>query len=123
LVRDLLRARRVASVAAGERLEADDLDRPGPPVLLAGNLLHRDLLTSLMDAEPSRADTVLTIFPDLAHTGRQLAPQVAGSAGADRPRFRKPWLASKPFANPALATMLEAWIRRGLDEAGKLSLM
>lgn len=112
LVRDLLRTRHIAAIAAGERPPADDPARPGPPMLLAGHRLDRELLRELLSAEPSRADTVLSVFTDPGEADRRL---VRDSGAADPPRFRAPWLASEPSADPALAAVLTdevaTWIR------------
>jgi len=115
LVRDLLRTRRIAHAAAGQSPVADDPRAAGPPLLLAGNRLDRSLLTALLDAEPTRADRVLALFPAADPADRQLAPGDPID-GEDRPRFRRPWTAAEPFADPALATLLAddiaAWIAR-----------
>lgn len=87
LVRDLLRARRAAALVAGETPPADDLAAEGPPLLLAGNWVGRELLRDLAAAEPGAADLVLDPF-------------------ADAPRFRPPWLATEPVVDPALVATL-----------------
>lgn len=114
LVRGLLRARRAATLAAGERPVADDLDKPGPPLLLAGNLIGRDLLRDLMAAAPGRADRKVTIFPDTDPSDRALAPDHAASGSGEPARYRKPWLASEPFVDAdlaeALATDIAQWV-------------
>ena len=115
LVRDLLRARRAAAIAEGERPTADDPSQPGPPLLLAGNLLDRELIQALVAAEPSRADRVLAVFPEAQSADRDLAPAWNAARQGDRPRFRRPWAGSEPFAEVGLVAMLideiVSWIR------------
>jgi hypothetical protein len=104
LVRDLLRARRVARLAAGEPVVADDPRTPGPPLMLAGNLIDRALLVALLDAVPVPADRTYMLFP---------AP------GSPHPTLKasRPvalWRASEPGDDPiladALADTITVWI-------------
>ena len=106
LVHDLLRARRAAALLAGERLVADDPRAPGPPLMLAGNMVGQELLQDLMDAEPATSDRLLRLFPSGAPADCLLAPNGPPNADGDLPRFRKPWVAAEPFVDPALASAL-----------------
>ncbi|WP_287979794.1 hypothetical protein [Sphingomonas sp.] len=96
LVRDLLRARRAAALAAGDVVRADDPRVPGPPLHLAGNHIDRTLLKALMDAEPGTADRAYTLFA--AH----------GSPHPTLPATTRValWRASEPGDDPALARSL-----------------
>jgi pimeloyl-ACP methyl ester carboxylesterase len=93
LVRDLLRARRAALLAAGERVVADDPSAPGPSLLLAGHLLSRELLRSLMTAVPGAADRTTVVFP-------------APSSPYPKLPGRKFWWANEPGTDEKLADAL-----------------
>ena len=112
LVRDLLRARRAAALASGEPLIADDLEQPGPPLTLAGNVIDRALVQALMSATPTHADRVRTVFPEGGTAG--LAPPDDGNSEG-RPRFARPWAATEPTVNLVLAQSLAdditQWVR------------
>jgi hypothetical protein len=104
IVRDLLRARRIARLAADEPVIADDPRAPGPPLMLAGNLIDRSLLVALLDAVPVPADRTYMLFP--AHGSPH------PTLKASRPVAL--WRASEPGDDPiladALADAIKAWI-------------
>jgi alpha-beta hydrolase superfamily lysophospholipase len=58
LVRDLLRTRLAAAKESGEPFDPTAIALPGPPILLAGNHVDRNLLTDLTAASPAAAGPV-----------------------------------------------------------------
>lgn len=102
LVRDLVRARQIAAREAGGRFDPAEVDRSGPPLLLAGNLLGRPLLTDLRAAEPPSASRVVRLSDD---------PHAADLKLPGRPL----WRASEPDVDEplaaALAADIAAWAR------------
>lgn len=103
LVRDLVRARQAAAREEGERFDPAELERPGPPVLLAGNLVDRALLSDLARAEPLAATRTARLATD---------PYPANIRLDGRPL----WRASEPDIDAPLAAALAidiaAWVRR-----------
>lgn len=95
LVRDLVRARQAAAREDGEQFDAGELDRPGPPVMLAGNLVNRELLSELARAEPAPAARNVRISTD---------PYPANLRLHGRPL----WRASDPDIDETLAAALAA---------------
>lgn len=117
LVRDLLRARRAAAIGAGEALVADHPERPGAPLLLAGNLLDRALTQALMVAEPVLADMTVSLFPAPTAEHRLLAPPDDGNLD-ERPRYQKPWTQSEPMQDERLVRHLVADIAEWIAQCG-----
>lgn len=103
LVRDLVRSRRAAAREDGGRFDRAELDRPGPPILLAGNLLDRALLSRLAGAEPLPAGRAVRLRSDPYPANLRL----------DGPPL---WRASEPGVDAplaaALAADMAAWVRR-----------
>ncbi|MES2059173.1 MAG: hypothetical protein V4564_24750 [Pseudomonadota bacterium] len=64
LVRDMLRARLAAAKDGGEAFDPSAIERPGPPLELAGNRISRALLTVLNDATPSTGGVLRTVRLD-----------------------------------------------------------
>ena len=102
LVRLLLRARRAALLASGGPVVADDPLANGPPLLLGGNLLARELVQDLMLAVPDTADRTVEVFPSPFSSHVLL-------------KGRRLWLASEPSVDDELADSLtrdlSAWVR------------
>lgn len=103
LVRDLVLARLAATHEGVARFDPAEIDRAGPPLLLAGNRIPRELLRDLRQAEPGRADRTVRLATD--------------SADADRKLPGRPlWRASEPDTDEQLAAALAddiaAWARR-----------
>ena len=103
IVRDLVRIRQAAAREDGERFDPAELSRPGPPALLAGNLVDRTLLAELAQAEPLAGSRTVRLATD---------PYPANLRLEGRPL----WRASEPSVDfslaEALATDLAAWVRR-----------
>ena len=103
LVRDLVRARQAATREEGEWFDPAELMRPGPPVLLAGNLVDRALLADLSRAEPLPSGRAVRLASD---------PYPANLRLDGRPL----WRASEPDVDAPLATAiaadLAAWVCR-----------
>jgi hypothetical protein len=90
IVRDLIRTRLAAVREGGARFDPADLDRPGPPIDLAGNAVARDLLAALKSADPPQADRIVRLEGD---------PRPADRVFAGRPL----WRAAEPGTDAALA--------------------
>jgi pimeloyl-ACP methyl ester carboxylesterase len=103
VVRDLVRVRQAAAREDGERFDPAELRRPGPPVLLAGNLINRALLAELSKVEPLAGSRTVRLATD---------PYPANLRLEGRPL----WRASEPSVDvslaEAVATDLAAWVRR-----------
>ncbi|WP_375404278.1 hypothetical protein [uncultured Sphingomonas sp.] len=103
LIRDLVRTRQAAAREEGERFDPAELERPGPPILLAGNLVDRSLLSDLARAEPVSANRTARLGTD---------PYPANLRLSGRPL----WRASEPDVDAplaaALAADIAAWVRR-----------
>lgn len=118
LVRDLIRARRVAGTDAAFEAEMDALlsgpapEEPLPPVILAGNAIPGDLLAQLNHGHALSAET-----EDEAPIARRVA-RLSGDGGAADVRFAGAplWRRAEPDQDAALAATLAAdvaeWVRR-----------
>lgn len=103
LVRDLVRTRLAAVREGGAGFDPAEIDRPGPPIMLAGNAVARELLVALKTAEPSPADRVVRLDGD---------PRAADGVVPGRPL----WRSAEPDTDPALAAAIADdiadWIAR-----------
>ncbi|TXC70844.1 hypothetical protein FSB78_07745 [Sphingomonas ginsenosidivorax] len=103
VVRDLVRTRLAAVREGGAAFDPADIDPPGPPIVLAGNAVARDLLVALKTAEPSPAERVVRLDGDLRPADRVFAG-------------RPLWRAAEPDTDPALAAAIAEdiadWIAR-----------
>jgi pimeloyl-ACP methyl ester carboxylesterase len=105
VVRDLIRARQIADREEGGRFDADEADRDGPPIELAGNRVPRPLLRALREAEPDEMPPCRIVRLDGdPHTADRHVPGT--------PLWRR----SEPDNDPELAALLAedlaAWIER-----------
>jgi hypothetical protein len=64
LMRDLIRVAQAGAREEGRLFDPAELDRSGPPLLMAGNLFDRALLAELRAAEPSPADRTVRLTSD-----------------------------------------------------------
>jgi hypothetical protein len=105
LVRDLVRARQIADREEGQTFDAEELDRDGPPIELAGNRIPRPLLRALRDAEPD-------MMPPCRVVRLESDPHPADHHVPGAPLWRR----SEPDNDAALAALLAEdladWIRQ-----------
>lgn len=105
VVRELVRARQLAEIEDPRGFDPDDIERDGPPIELAGNLVARSLLRALRDSEADRMAPCRVVR--LETDPREADLKVAGS-----PLWRR----SEPDNEPALAEQLAAdlatWVRQ-----------
>ncbi len=93
IVRDLVRTRLAGVREGGEAFDPADIDRPGPPIALSGNMIARDLLVALGNATPSVADRIIRLEGD---------PRDADRKVAGRPL----WRLAEPDTDVTLAEMI-----------------
>jgi hypothetical protein len=93
IVRDLVRTRLAGLREGGGGFDPADIDRPGPPIELAGNAIARDLLAALKAAAPSPADRVVRLDGDARPADRHFAG-------------RPLWRAAEPDTDGALAAAI-----------------
>ncbi len=73
ILRDLVRTRLAGVREGGEAFDPADIDRPGPPITLSGNMIARDLLVALGNATPSVADRTIRLEGDPRDADRKVA--------------------------------------------------
>lgn len=103
LVRDLIRARKIADREDGQTFDPAELDRDAPPIELAGNRVPRPLLRALREAEPDQMPPCRIVRLE------------SDTHPADRHVPGAPlWRRSEPGNDPALAALLAddiaAWV-------------
>ncbi len=72
IVRDLVRTRLAGMREGGGAFDPADIDRPGPPITLSGNVIARDLLVALKKAAPSVADRTIRLESDTRDADRKV---------------------------------------------------
>lgn len=103
LVRDLVRARLAGVREGGDALDPAEIDRPGPPIALSGNLVARDLLVALRVADPVAADRSVRLDSD---------PRAADRKIVGRPLWRLAEPDTDTGFAATLADDIAAWVAR-----------